>query len=74
MGMAIFDTLDLDVYILGIFFPIPSTYLCIRQMARLGLLFHYINFFPLPYTTAPGYEPTSVELHHTGTFEGCSTD
>ena len=55
------------------FVTIPCTYLCIWQIAGLGLFFQY-NFFLWPYTAVPGFEPMSTKLHQTGTFEGCSTD
>ena len=40
-------------------------------MARLGL---FATIFLPPYTAAPRFEPTSVELHQTGPFEVSSTD
>ena len=38
-------------------------------MAWLGSFFATIFSLPL-YTAGPGFDPTSVEVHQTGTFEG----
>ena len=38
------------------------------------MVFFQHNFFLPPYTAAPGFEPTSVELHQTGIFEGRSSN
>ena len=59
-------------HVIGRFSPIPCTYLCVRQMAQLEYFAQQV--FLLSYTTALGFEPTSVKLNQTGTFEGCSTD
>ena len=38
------------------------------------IIIFLLQFFQPPYTTAPGFEPMSVELHQTGTVKGCSSD
>ena len=43
-------------------------------MARLGFFFFFATIVLPPYTVEPGFEPSSVELHQAGTFEGRSTD
>ena len=64
-----------ELKVTAYFFPIPRSFLCVRLMALLVLLFCY-NFYPT--TLYLGTEPTSyrrfADLHQTGTFEGRSTD
>ena len=54
-------------------FPNPRTYFCDCFATGASWIIKLFNFFLPPYAAA-WFEPTSVELHQTGTFEGRSTD
>ena len=59
------------------FFCSHSSILSLRfcQKALLGYFFTTLFSYLLnPDSAAPGFEPVPVEMHQTGTLEGCSTD
>ena len=56
MAMMMKEVLVMVVVMeLDIFFYNPNSHLI-------------LGFFLLPYTASPGFEPTSVEFHQTGTY------
>ena len=61
------------IWILQAFFKFLFFALFLRLPDGAARIIDY-NFFLPPYTAPPGFEPTSVELHETGTFERCSAD
>ena len=54
------------------FFP-HSSHLTLRSPDGAARIFSS-SIFPPPSIAVPGFEPTTVELHQTGTFEGGSSD
>ena len=62
---------------LNIFFLLKSKFFCYIQNAHsnprnVARWCHWdFSYHIMPH---PGFEPTSVELHRPGTFEGCSTN